>query len=157
MPRNENNIVPQPMWPFPGFHAFLPWSPVQPDLYWNTESPERALLELCRNVEKLIQYAESIGLNVNELEAFYNALLERMENLEENFTEQFEDYYKENICEWVNTHLDCIVGNAVRFVQFGMDEDGHLIAMIPNNWDFLQFKTDNDADSPDYGKLQIVY
>ena len=157
MPRPETKITPAPLWPYPAFAPFLPWTPVQPSLYWNTESPERGLLELCRNLEKLIQYAEGIGINVNELRAFYDELASRMESLEEDFADEFADYYKNNICEWVNTHLDCIVGNAVRFVQFGMDEDGHLIAMIPNNWDFLQFKTDNDADSPEYGKLQIVY
>ena len=154
MPRNENNLVPQPMWPFPGFHAFLPWSPVQPDLYWNTESPERALLELCRNLEKLIQYAESIGLNVNELEAFYKKLEERFEDLEEG---GLIDVYQNQVCKWINTNLDCIVGNAVRFVQFGLTEDGRLVATIPNNWDFLQFKTVMDSEDPDFGKLQIVY
>lgn len=156
MPKHDH-LMPGPLWPFPGFAGFLPFTPVQPNLYWNTESPERALAEFCRNLEKLIQYAESIGVNVNELRDYYENLQERMDTLEETFADEFEDYYKSTICEWVNNRLDCIVGNAVRFVQFGLTDDGRLVATIPNNWDFLQFKTNMDADSEEFGKLQIVY
>ena len=91
----------------------------------------------------------------------YGAEIERMAkeiaDFKAEFAEEFEDYFKEKVCEWINVNLTCIIGNAVRFVTFGISDTGRLAINIPTNWEFLQFSMTNDAESPNYGKLAINY
>ena len=142
---------------WPWFDAWLDFSGDIPDIYWNVYSEEQRYKFLCKRLQGLVEYASKMGVQLNLQGDAINELAEELAHLSEHFAEEFEDYYKNTICEWVNEHLDCVINNAVRFVQFGLTDDGRLIATIPNNWDFLQFKTDMNADNPDFGKLQIIY
>lgn len=152
---HSNKITPSPLWPYPAFAPFLPWTPVQPDLYWNTESPERALLELCRNLEKLIQYAEGIGINVNELRGFYDELNAKFDDLVEG---GLVDYYAEQVQQWINDNLEFIFTHVVKMVFFGLTDDGYFCAYIPTNWaQEIEFDTGAVYGQFDYGRLILRY
>ena len=142
---------------YPWFDKWLGFSGAIPEIYWNVYSNEQRYKFLCKRIQGLVEYASKMGTELNVQGDAIEELAQELADMSETFAEDFADYYKATICEWVNDHLDCIVGNAVRFVQFGLTDDGRLIATIPNNWDFLQFKTNMDADSEEFGKLQIVY
>ena len=150
----RNKITPAPLWPYPAFMPFLPWTPVQPDLYWNTESPERALLELCRNLEKLIQYAEGLSVNTNELKALYEEVLADYENL---INGGLADLYREQAKEWISENLEYIYRYTIAQIYFGLDDTGHLVAFIPESWENLSFYTPLDYSNQEtYGHLQIL-
>ena len=57
---------------------------------------------------------------------------------------------------WQENAID-LVGELVRFVFFGLTQDGYFVAYIPENWRGIQFDTIMDTTSEDYGKLCILY
>ena len=67
------------------------------------------------------------------------------------------DFTKDTFIEWVNTNMTDIIHQMVRFVFFGLDDDGHFVAYIPASWDFLHFDTLLDSDKPGYGHLVVYY
>lgn len=97
-----------------------------------------------------------MGIVINANAHEISLLAEELAMFKAEFADEFEDYYKERICEWLQTNLACIIGNAVKFVQFGLSENGYFQAYITNNWDFLEFDTIMQAGE-DFGKLKIVY
>lgn len=67
------------------------------------------------------------------------------------------DFTKDTFIDWVNTNMTDIIHQMVRFVFFGIDDDGHFVAYIPASWDFLHFDTLLDPDKPGYGHLVVYY
>lgn len=67
------------------------------------------------------------------------------------------DFTKDMFIEWVNTNMTDIIYQMVRFVFFGLDDDGHFVAYIPASWEFLHFDTLLDPDKPGYGHLVVYY
>lgn len=59
--------------------------------------------------------------------------------------------------KWLSENLINVVGEIVKFVWFGLDDDGHFVAYIPTSWRFLTFDMVADPDSPDYGRLLLSY
>ena len=59
--------------------------------------------------------------------------------------------------KWLAENLINVVGEIVKFVWFGLDDDGHFVAYIPTSWRFLTFDMVADPDSPDYGRLLLYY
>ena len=67
------------------------------------------------------------------------------------------DFTKDTFIEWVNTNMTDIIHQMVRFVFFGLDDDGHFVAYIPASWEFLHFDTLLYPDKPGYGHLVVYY
>lgn len=67
------------------------------------------------------------------------------------------DFTKDTFIEWVNTNMTDIIHQMVRFVFFGLDDDGHFVAYIPASWEFLHFDTLLDPDKPGFGHLVVYY
>ena len=143
--------------PVPLFDSWLGFSGSIPQIYWNTWSEEQRYKFLCKRLQMLVEYAETMGIAINANSDAISELANELATLEETFADRFEDYYKSRICEWLQDNLACIVGNAVKFVQFGLDDSGRLVAYIPSNWEFLQFSTSMDYSNDDYGRLAIRY
>lgn len=140
---------------FPWFDDWLEFSGTIPDVYWNVYSEEQRYKFLCCRLQKLVEYASKMGVQLNMQGDAINELAAELASMKENFADEFEDYYKTRICEWLQENLACIVANAVKFVQFGLTDTGRFVAFIPSNWQFLQFDTIMAGD--DFGKLKIVY
>lgn len=141
---------------FPMFEAWLGFTGSIPDAYWNVWSEEQRYLWLCNQLCKLVEYSNRQTEIINANTADIEELAADLASLKESFADDFEAYFKERICEWLVKNLDCIIGNAVKFVQFGLTESGRLQIFVTKNWDFLQFDTVMQAGS-DFGKLKIVY
>ena len=58
---------------------------------------------------------------------------------------------------WWEANAIDLVGELVRFVFFGLTQDGYFVAYIPENWRDITFDTIVDPDSPNYGCLTISY
>ena len=143
--------------PIPIFEAWLGFSGSIPDIYWNTYSEEQRYKFLCKRICMLVEFANKLGYQININSSAIEELAQELANFKEDFADDFEAYYKARICEWLNTQLTCLIGQAVKFVQFGLTNDGRLAVHIPTNWKFLKFYTPSDYDNPNYGKLCIEY
>lgn len=115
-------------------------------------------------VEKL---NEVIGSN-NELAGYVGTNTRDIARLKEDvalITSEFEkvknggyaSLYITALSSWLAENLINVVGEIVKFVWFGLDDEGHFVAYIPTSWRFLTFDMVADPDSPDYGRLLLSY
>lgn len=119
---------------------------------------------LAKVVKKLNEVIESN----NELAGYVGTNTEDIAQLKKDvafITSEFEkvkngDYaslYIDALKGWLAENLINVVGEIVKFVWFGLSDDGHFKAYIPTSWRFLTFDMVANPDSPDYGRLLLSY
>lgn len=136
---------------FTPYSVWLNTTPVIPKLYWGVYSQEERILHLCKEIARIVAYLDSVGAEVDEIEQRVNDLLK-------DFADQFDEYYKNQIEEWLDANLEDLVGRLVKFVFFGLTDDGYFYAYIPESWQFLAFDTGYDySDASTYGHLILEY
>ena len=119
-------------------------------------------------VAKVVEKLNEVIASNNELAGYVGAntrdiaqLREDVELLNSEFEKvkggQYASLYIEAMKGWIAENLINIVGQVVKFVWFGLGDDGHFVAYIPTSWRFLTFDMVADPDSPDYGRLLLSY
>ena len=134
--------------------GFRDYVPTVPQLYWNVDGNEQRYHLLCKQLHKLICYADMLGQKIN----LDHTAVEELEKQFEKFIESgFEDYYAEQIEKWVNDHLLDLYRLLVKQVFFGLTDDGHFCAYIPDSWADIQFDTGAVFGRTDYGRLILRF
>ena len=139
----------------PSWCGFIDYVPTVPQLYWNVNSNEQRYHVLCKELHKLICYADMLG---DSLEITH----EQVDQLEREFEEfkesGFLDYYEQQLEAWINANMPEIIGKYVRMVFFGLTLDGHFVAYIPDGtgWDDIIFDTGAVYRSDEYGRLILL-
>lgn len=123
----------------------------QYDLYWLVNQLKQAL----SNTETLRLHDIGQDSRLDGLDALTTQLKEATCQLFAKL--KAGDFTKDTFIEWVNTNMTDIIYQMVRFVFFGLDDDGHFVAYIPASWEFLHFDTLLDPDKPGYGHLVVYY
>lgn len=142
-------------YPIPPFAGFTNFTPTLPKFYWDIYDKEQIIKHLCKLVHKVCCYAEQMGISVNE----YVAQVEELEAQFEQFKESgFEDYYYEQIVNWINNNFET-VANALlyRMVFFGLNQEGYFVAYVPDSWNDIIFDTGAVFGESDYGRLILKY
>ena len=132
------------------FWGFTEFTPTIPKLYWNVKSQEQRILRICDMLDRLICYSDYLGDKVEINKEDIEALKSEFEEFKEH---GFEDYYLEQIEQWVNDNLEELYRLLVKQVYFGLTLDGHFVAYIPESWDDIMFDTGFDYDDDTYGRL----
>lgn len=134
----------------PLYQAFTEWTPVIPKMYWDVYSQEERIKAICREIGKLVAYANKLGIQIN-------TNTEEIEELAKQFDEfkagAFDDYYEQVISTWVQNHMPEIIRQAVKMVFFGLTSDGYFCAYIPDAWSDIVFDTGAVYGRSDYGRL----
>lgn len=123
----------------------------QYDLYWLVNQLKQALT----NTETLRLHDIGQDTRLDGLDILTAQLKDATDQLFAKL--KAGDFTKDTFIEWVNTNMTDIIHQMVRFVFFGLDDDGHFVAYIPASWDFLHFDTLLDPDKPGYGHLVVYY
>lgn len=123
----------------------------QYDLYWLVNQLKQAL----SNTETLRLHDIRQDSRLDGLDALTAQLKEATCQLFAKL--KAGDFTKDTFIEWVNTNMTDIIYQMVRFVFFGLDDDGHFVAYIPASWEFLHLDTLLDPDKPGYGHLVVYY
>lgn len=123
----------------------------QYDLYWLVNQLKQALT----NTETLRLHDIGQDTRLDGLDILTAQLKDATDQLFAKL--KAGDFTKDTFIEWVNTNMTDIIYQMVRFVFFGLDDDGHFVAYIPASWDFLHFDTLLDPDKPGYGHLVVYY
>lgn len=123
----------------------------QYDLYWLVNHLKQAL----SNTETLRLHDIGQDSRLDGLDALTAQLKEATCQLFAKL--KAGDFTKDTFIEWVNTNMTDIIYQMVRFVFFGLDDDGHFVAYIPASWEFLHFDTLIDPDKLGYGHLVVYY
>lgn len=120
------------------------------------------LLKLLKRVsdltEKVIQLQESNNQNaeaITELQQECQAIKTELDKIRNG------DYvylYLDSIIYWINANLQNLVANIVKYIFFGLTDDGYFAAYIPDSWDFVTFDTGFDPnDTQTFGHLILKY
>lgn len=143
--------MPRPLIPIPGL---MPYTPVLPKLYWEAITPEQELHELCKRLHMLFDYAQQLGTLTTEQMQELAALQAEFKKFKES---GFEDYYEQQLEAWVNANVANIFNQYAKLVLFGLDDDGHFVAYIPESWSDIWFDTVANYDDPLYGRLVLEW
>lgn len=123
----------------------------QYDLYWLVNQLKQALT----NTETLRLHDIGQDTRLDGLDTLTAQLKDATDQLFAKL--KAGDFTKDTFLEWVNTNMTDIIHQMVRFVFFGLDDDGHFVAYIPASWEFLHLDTLLDPDKPGYGHLVVYY
>lgn len=123
----------------------------QYDLYWLVNQLKQALT----NTETLRLHDIGQDTRIDGLDVLTSQLKDATDQLFAKLKSG--DFTKDTFVEWVNTNMTGIIYQMVRFVFFGLDDDGHFVAYIPASWEFLHFDTLLDPDKPGFGHLVVYY
>ena len=143
--------MPRPLFPFPGF---MPNTPVLPKLYWEAITPEQELHELCKRLHTLFEYSQQLGTLTTEQ---MQELAKLQAEFEKFKASGFEDYYEQQLEEWVNANVANIFNRYAKLVLFGLSDDGHFVAYVPESWSDIWFDTVANYDDPLYGRLVLLW
>lgn len=134
----------------PLYQAFTEWTPVIPKMYWDVYSQEERIKAICKEIGKLVAYANKLGIQIN-------TNTKEIEELAKQFDEfkngAFDDYYEKILAAWVDKHMPEIIAQAVKMVFFGLTSTGYFCAYIPDSWSDLTFDTGAVYGRSDYGRL----
>jgi hypothetical protein len=123
----------------------------QYDLYWLVNQLKQALT----NTETLRLHDIGQDTRLDGLDVLTAQLKDATDQLFAKL--KAGDFTKDTFVEWVNTNMTGIIYQMVRFVFFGLDDDGHFVAYVPASWEFLHFDTLLDPDKPGFGHLVVYY
>lgn len=146
-PPEYPNGISSPIPPFWGFSAF---TPTIPKLYWNVKSQEQRILNLFDLLNKLVCYADNMGLQIDVNAQDIKDLQDAMQDLKDG---GLLDYYENQIYQWIQDNMDALISASIKFVYFGLTEDGYFCAYIPKSWSELTFDTGAIYGRSDYGRL----
>lgn len=134
----------------PWFAGFAEFTPTIPKLYFNVDSQEQRIFALCKQLHKLICYADMLGEKIN----LDHTDIEELQTLFEKFMESgFDDYYADQVATWIDNHLQYVFETTVKQVYFGINEQGYFVAYIPESWDDIVFDTGMQYGIDTYGRL----
>lgn len=143
-----------PLSMIPPFASWNQFTPVVPEVYKNAYSTQQQIHDMCCMLHKLKEYADYLGVNINYDHEAVNALEQQFEQF---MASGFDDYYKEQIREWVSDNFVDLMSNLLnQGVWFGLTDDGYFCAN--SLWQLLiEFDTDADPESETYGHLILRY
>ena len=142
-------LNPIPLWP-----AFFPSAPVVPKLYYDALSPEQRIKKLCEELHRLCEYANMIGIRVNEDATLIKKLAEQFDKFIEG---GFEEYYEGMLTACILQNAGELLTKYIKLVFFGLTPDGYFCAWIPESWSEITFDTVADYSNPLYGRLVLLY
>lgn len=130
------------------------YTPAIPKFYWDVDSQEQGIKQLCKTICMLIDFVNSV-VDVD------NELIEEVEKLQaefEKFKESgFDDYYREQIEQWFRDNALEVYKLIAKQVFFGLTSDGYFCAYIPDSWSDIIFDTGAVYGTYTYGRLILRY
>lgn len=115
----------------------------------------KVLAELNKMIENMSSYEDYLNQfdeKYTEMLSLYNAVKKEIEAIKNG---KYIDVYIGALSDWIDNNLQQLVAKTVTYVTFGLTNDGRFCAMIPETWDFIQFDTCIQPQSPLYGHLMI--
>lgn len=175
-------LTPMPFLPIPGkfdLNTFLPGSSDYEILarvvetYNNAVKQFNEIITFYAKIDKLEEkfqnqiddFENKVNTENEAFRADINAKIDQLANtVQECYDEihklingNYIETYVQALATWIDNNLQVMVSKLVKYVWFEVDENGYFIARIPNTWDFIDFDTDMDPDSDDYGKLALLW
>lgn len=136
------------------YSAFTQYTPALPQFYWDVYSAEQRIKHICFEIDKIINYADSLGVQLNVT----HDDVEELKNEFEKFKESgFDEYYEKQIEQWMQDNAATLFEKLANMVFFGLTDDGHFCAYVPESWSDISFDTGAVFGRADYGRLILRF
>lgn len=123
---------------------------VLPAVYGDEISYYETLCKVVDYLNKMMANGNALNQNVQNLYDYVTQLYEILQKFMES---GFDDYYAEQVVQWIDDHLTWIFTTVVRQVYFGLTLEGYFVAYIPAGWSDIVFDTGADYTLDTYGRL----
>ena len=112
-----------------------------------------AVNDLITNNNEFIRELDAAEVNITNLQADVEQLQADIEDVKNG---KYVSLYLDSIINWIDQNLMTLMARMVRFVCFGLTDDGYFAAYVPESWKFLSFDTGYEYDDKcSYGHLII--
>lgn len=135
----------------PPYAQFTTFTPAIPSFYIDVPSVEQRFLELVRAFYKQVCYSDTLADAINGNSEALNALQEQFIKFMES---GFDDYYAEQIEQWVHDNAERVIKELLGVVNFGLTLDGYFVANVSAGLP-ITFDTVMDYSDDNYGCLEI--
>lgn len=136
------------------YGEYTAFTPALPDFYWDVYSAEQRVKHICFEIDKLVNYADMLGVNLNITH-------DDVEELKKQFDEfqkaGLAEVYEEILQKWINENMPSIISDSIKMVFFGLTDDGYFCAYIPDTWKEITFDTGMVYGREDYGRLILRF
>ena len=99
-------------------------------------------------------FQSNITKQVNDIQAAVDNCNKEVQKL---INGEYIETYVQALAKWIDNNLQVMVAKIVKYVWFAINEDGYFVAYIPDTWSFVDFDTEKDPDSENYGKLRLLW
>ena len=140
--------------PIAPYGSFTEYTPALPQFYWDVYSAEQRIKHMCYEIEKCIDYADMLGLNLN---ITHDDVTKLQSDFKKFMESGFEDYYEQKLQEWIRNNVAEIFNTLAKMVFFGLTDDGYFCAYIPDSWSDITFDTGAVYGRADYGRLILRF
>lgn len=148
-PASDGNIY--AVTPYGNYTAY---TPALPQFYWDVYSAEQRIKSICLELDKLINYADYLGVQLN---VTHDDVAELQQEFETFKASGFYDYYEAQIKEWVENNLAYLYNLLATQVYFGLTDDGRFCAFVPQSWNDIVFDTGVVYGTEEYGRLILRF
>ena len=136
------------------YASFTSFTPVLPAFYYDVYSSEQRVKAICKEIDKLINYADMMNVNLNATHDDVVKLQQELENLENG---GLLDFYEKQIAAWVDANMERIMSRAIKFAMFGINKDGRFVAYVPESWSEIQFDFGAVYGRSDYHRIILRF
>lgn len=108
---------------------------------------------VCRLGDKVNEVIKILNESDTDLAAMQQALKELQDEFEQFKENGFDDYYAQQVEQWIADNLEYIFTHVAKSVYFGLTEQGYFVAYIPESWSDIIFDTGMNYNLDTYGRL----
>lgn len=131
------------------YASYTNFTPVLPAFYYDVYSSEQRIKAICLEIDKLINYADMLGININATHDDVAKLQQEFEQFKNN---EMLDFYEKQLQKWIDTNMERLMREALlKFIVPGITEDGYFCIYKPDSWNDIQLEFGTDYGSNDYG------
>lgn len=129
-------------------------TPTIPKFYWDVKSQEQRIKIMCYLIQGLVDNYASTDSQIQKNAADIKELQDRFQQFVEH---GFDEYYEQQVIEWISQHIELVYDKLARQVYFGLTSDGYFCAYVPDSWSEVTFDTGAVYGTQEYGRLILRF
>ena len=142
-------------WGLVPYSSYVTSTPALPAFYYDVYSSEQRIKAICKEIDKVIAYADMLGVNLNATHEDVVALQADFEKFKDD---EMLDFYEQQIQAWIDANMERLISNfLVKFVFITINDDGYLVINRPESWSDIIFDWGAVYGRSDYGRIILRY
>ena len=141
-------------WSLVPYSSYVASTPALPAFYWDVYSSEQRVKAICMEIDKLINYADMLNVNLNTTHDDVAKVQDELQKLKDG---GLLDFYEKQIAAWIDANMKRIMSRTIKFAMFGINKDGRFVAYVPDSWSEIQFDFGAVYGRSDYHRIILRF